>query len=126
MGAFHRGVLMGGIGASGSNVVVELLGEEGTNSRVMVEFAALVKYDIFVVDVGRVAEKPCTEPVDGATFGNTGGANKGASSMIGDKDVARFAVETKEGAGTLFVLGFLPSKGKIDRQALERDSSGTG
>ena len=75
MGTLDGAILVGGIGTSGIHSVVEFL-KKGNNERVFVKFTALVKDDVFVVDVRRVLGEPGVEPVEGGTLGDTGGSGK--------------------------------------------------
>jgi hypothetical protein len=66
------------------------------------------------------------EPVQRGTFGDARCAVEESSSVVGEKNVASFAVDTLVGLTTSLVLGTLACKGKINRDALPGDRGRAG
>jgi hypothetical protein len=125
VGAFYRTVLTRGICTSRSDGIVEFLGKEVANSRIMVQFATLVQNDILVIGSWGMAVEPRTKPVGGTALGDPSGTVEGTGRVICDHNVARFPIQAKEGSRTGFVFGLLSGKSKINGEALEWDGGGT-
>jgi hypothetical protein len=83
MRAFHRTVLMGGIGTSRTNVMSKLL-EKCTNLWVIMKLTTLVQANTLVLDKRQVADEPLAPLVHGSTFVDADGAVKGAGEVIFD------------------------------------------
>ena len=91
MSAFHRTVLVGSIGSGGANFIMKFF-EECTNVRVVVEFATLVKIDVFVGHARGVVCEKMTKPVQWCCFGDTCVTMKSTGKVIGDEDPRSLAM----------------------------------
>ena len=94
-----RAILGRGIGTSKVYSVV-MLGEDGKNLGAVAKFAALVHDDVLVGDIRRIASEPAIEPIDGGFLGTTSRTLNLTTVVVGDGDIASFAIE----AGVLFEM----------------------
>jgi hypothetical protein len=69
MGAFTGAILMRRVSAGGMDGIVKFF-KEGANFGIVVEFASLVKNDVFVINVRRVGVKPFSKPKKWRAFGD--------------------------------------------------------
>jgi hypothetical protein len=118
---FRGAVLVGGIGTSEVDSVV-VLGEDGEDFGAVAKFASLVHDNVLVGDVGSIASEPAIEPFDGRFLGATSGALDLATVVVGDSDVASFAVESGVLFETLGILRSLNDEAEIDAEALKAGS----
>jgi hypothetical protein len=121
MSAFNRTVLMGRIGASRINIVSKFL-KESTDLWAVVKFTTLIHVNVLVGNLWRVAREPLSEPVNRGTFGDVNGAVESAGIVMFDEDKTRLTIDPFIGGGARLILGGLPSKRKVDGEALIRSS----
>jgi hypothetical protein len=120
----NRAILMGRIGARGIDGVVKFL-EESDDNRIVVQLTALIKDDIFVFDIRRMAFKPSTEPMERNGFGNTGHAIKGMGDMIGDQEITSFTGDASVSILSFDILGSLTGESKVTTKTLPRNGGFT-
>ena len=107
-----------------------MLGKDGKDLGAVAKFAALVHDAVLVVvhdavlfgDVGRIASKPAIEPFDGGLLGTTSCTLDLATVVVGDGDIANFAIEAGVLFKTLGVLGGLNNKTEINAKSLKASS----
>jgi len=126
--AFHRSILIGGIGTRGSHIITEAF-EEFNHFRVMEELAALVKVHILARTGGGMALKEMPKPVDRCRFGDASVPILSAGEVIGNEDPTGFAIQTNIIFGALCIFGLRTGEREVNREALERlcgSASGVG
>ena len=99
-----------------------VLGKNDKNLGAVAKFAALAHDDELVGDVRRIASKLAIEPFDGGLLGTTSRTLDLAAVVVGDGDIASFAVEASVLFETLGVLGGLNNKTEINAESLEASS----
>ena len=91
MRLFARTILVGGIW-TGQLCLISEVGEGVENLATTAELASAVHADIFIGSGRRVTSQQLIEPIDGRGLGGEGATNQTTTEVVGDEDVAGFAV----------------------------------
>jgi hypothetical protein len=118
MWTFGRAVLIGSIGAGEVDGIV-VLGEGSEDFGAVAKFATLVHDDVFVGDVRCIASEPAIEPFYRGLLGSASGTLDLATVVVGDGDIAGFAIEASVLFETLGVLGGLDDETEINTESLK-------
>jgi hypothetical protein len=88
------------------------------NVATFTEFSAVIHANIFVGTLGSVAGEPAVDPVDRWGLCRKGSSEYQSTEMVGEEDVAGFAIETDKIVMSVGVAALLGHETKIDGQTL--------
>ena len=114
---FAWSVLMRGIRA-GELHGVSKVGECLMDVPALAEFASVVHAHVLVSALRRVARQPAVDPIDWWRFRDKSSSKNPATEMVGEKDVAGFAVEANEVVVPCGMAALLNHEPEVDRQTL--------
>ena len=120
MSTFNGSILVGGVSASWTDLIVVLL-EEFLDFQITVQFPSLIHVDVFVRTTRRVVCKEVVKPLEGRSLGDASVANVATGEVVGDQDPTCFTIETKVVFNTFTVFGLGTREQEVDRETLKRD-----
>ncbi len=116
---------MRGIGA-GQLCLISEVGEGVENLTTTAELASAIHADKLIGTGWRVTSWPLIEPIDGRGVGGEGATNQTTTEVVGDEDVAGFAVMSHSIVETFGIRALLDHESKINAKALQACGGGHG
>jgi hypothetical protein len=84
----------------------------------LAEFATSIHAHVFVGALRRIARQPTVDPIDWWRFCCESSSKNSATEMVGEKDVAGFAVEANKIVVSFGVAALLNHESEVDGQTL--------
>jgi hypothetical protein len=117
VGLLAWSVLMRGVRAGEFHGVSEV-DERSMDVPTFAEFASSVHAHVFVGALRRIARQPAVDPIDWWRLRCKSSSDDPATEMVGEKDVAGFAVETDKVVVSFGVAALLNHEPEVDGQTL--------
>ena len=118
MGTFAGPILVGGVGTSELGLITKV-GESIKDFATAPEFSTTIHPNVLSVTCGCIVGEPLIQPIHRRGFGGECATNQSATEMVGDQNVAGFAVVTDQVIETLGVGALLDHESEIDAETLK-------